>query len=254
MSTGSENRRTDELRGRHRRIRRTALLVSLILHLVLFLIFRGELVPPSPYAAAGPRAGDDRAAALGGGVQLLNVQVARVEAAPRPPVEAAVPKVVVEEVPQPEPEPEPEPLPEPTPDPEPVQVQVERTSADAGAEPGSGGTQQGVGEVLGIEQGTGRGDGGTEAEGRYRGVPPRPRGVFMPPQDRPRKVRGLEVMVWVFVSEKGVVVPDSTRLVPSTGDGRFDERLRRQAAEWVFQPAQREGKPVAEWFHFEVSL
>jgi len=50
------------------------------------------------------------------------------------------------------------------------------------------------------------------------------------------------------------VVADSTRLAPSSGDSKFDERLRRQAAEWVFNPAKKGGQPVAEWFRYTIVL
>jgi outer membrane biosynthesis protein TonB len=85
-------------------------------------------------------------------------------------------------------------------------------------------------------------------------VPPAPRGLILPPADRPGKVRGKEVEVWVFVTAGGAVVADSTRLSPSSGDSRFDERLKKQAAQWMFQPARREGRAVAEWFRYVLTL
>lgn len=112
----------------------------------------------------------------------------------------------------------------------------------------------GLAEGPGLEDGTGEGDGGTEAEGLFRVVPPRPRGMIMPPGDRPDRVRGREVDVWVFVSAAGRVVPDSTRLSPPTGDRRFDRRLREHAAGWVFEAARRDGAPVAEWFRYTIIM
>lgn len=85
-------------------------------------------------------------------------------------------------------------------------------------------------------------------------TPPAPRGLILPPSDRPGKVRGKEVTVWVFVTETGTVVADSTRLLPPTGDSKFDDRLRRQASQWVFQPARRAGEAVAEWFRYTITL
>ncbi len=52
----------------------------------------------------------------------------------------------------------------------------------------------------------------------------------------------------------GSVVPDSTRVIPSTGDSKFDDRLKRQAAEWVFDPARSMGRAVAEWFRYFITL
>lgn len=232
-------RRTDELRARHRRIRAAGLLASLGLHLLLFLILLllgGPRAPRSPYAAAGPRSGDDRAAPTGGGMQALNLVITspRPEV-PRVPAPIPVPEVVVE--------PEPDPVPAiPAPDEIPA-LTPGVAGRDAGAEPGSG-----------IEGGDGRGDGGTDLEGRFRVVPPTPRGLILPPSDRPSRVRGREVTVWVFVDEQGRVVADSTRLLPTTGDSKFDDRLKRHAAEWVFEPARRSGQAIAEWFRYTISL
>ena len=107
-------------------------------------------------------------------------------------------------------------------------------------------------EGPGIEGGTGRGDGGTAAEGLFRLVPPSPRGMIIPPTNS--KLRGSQVEVWVFVNEAGRVVPDSTRLNPPTSDRGFNRRLLEEAAEWVFNPATREGKPVAAWFPYTISM
>lgn len=233
MSGGTGYRRTDELKARNRRVWWAALLVSLCVHLLIFLIFGGEAVPRSPFAAAGSEAGDDRAAAAGGGMQAVNLRMVETQPIPRAPAPVPAPEVVVE--------------PEPVPEPEAAQVEVAEL-------PGTGGVEQGVGTASGVEDGTGRGAGGTEAEGRFRVVPPSPRGLILPPGDRPGKVRGKEVTVWVYVTEKGEVVADSTRLLPSTGDSKFDERLRRQASQWVFQPARRDGVAIAEWFRYSITL
>ena len=234
MSSEMPERRTDELRRREKRIWRAALAASLLLHLLVFLAFRGDRLPRSPFAAAGPPAGDDAAAAAGGGLQALRLRIVepRVEVI-RPPAPIPTPEAPIEVEVIPEPEP---------------------TPVDLSELPGVGGTERGPEPGTGIEGGTGRGDGGTEAEGRFRVVPPVPRGLILPPSDRPGKVRGKEIAVWVFVDAAGAVVPDSTRLVPSTGDSKFDDRLKRQAAEWVFQPARKGGKAVAEWFRYVITL
>jgi outer membrane biosynthesis protein TonB len=226
-------RRTDELKARGRRIWRAAFLVSLAVHLLIFLIFARRPAPPSPFAAAGPRAADDRAAAAGGGMRVVELNLVAPEVALTPPDPVPTPEVLIE--------------PEPIAEPEPPALEI-------AALPGTGGAELGIGVETGSEGGDGRGDGGAEDEGRFRVVPPTPRGLILPPGDRPGKVRGKEVAVWVFVTEAGAVVPDSTRLLPSTGDSKFDERLRRQAAQWVFQPALRDGAAVAEWFRYIITL
>jgi hypothetical protein len=217
---------------RYRRISRRALLASVLFHALLFLIFRGSGMPPSPFAAAGPRAGDDRAAASGGGMQAVAIVAPpEPEPIPRPPAPVPVPDITVEV----------EELPEP-------QIQPV-TLAEA---PGFGGPERGLDSGPGRDDGTGRGDGGTAASGRFRVIPPAPRGLILPPSDPPGNVRGKQIAIWVFVSETGRVVPDSTRLQPPTGNASFDDRLRRQAAQWVFEPARRGGRPVAEWFRYEI--
>jgi outer membrane biosynthesis protein TonB len=234
-------RNTEQHDERHRRIWRVALIASLLLHILVFLLFRSDIViPPSPVSAAGPRAGDARAAA-GGGTRVVTLQV--IETPQEPVVEIETP------VPVPIPEPDLEPVVEEPPKP---QVVAAVTAALDGKSVGEG---KGDAKGEGIEGATGRGDGGTGEEGNFRDViPPSPRGLILPPSDRPGKVRGKEVDVWVFVSAVGRVVEDSTRVAPPTGDRRFDDRLRKQASEWVFEPARRAGSPVAEWFRYTIIL
>ncbi len=225
---------------RYRRRLMWALGASVLLHILLLLWFRSDvLIPPSPFAAAGPRAGDD-VAASGGGTQVVQIRVVQPEAEP------AVP-VVVPAVPVPQPEPV---IEEIKPKPEVVAVGTRTGSTTAIAAGSTTGNRTGSG----IEGGTGRGDGGNADAGRFRLVPPSPRGLILPPSDRPGKLRGREVDVWVFVSARGEVIADSTRVDPPTGDGKFDDRLREQAAEWVFEPARKAGQPVAEWFRYTIIL
>ena len=244
------NRSNEVLQNRYEKYWRRAMIASVLFHIVMVLLFRtGVSIPLSPFAAAGPRAGDDRAAAGGGqpmeaiAMRIVAPDESEPEPEPKPPVPEPLPSdnvVVVEEVPEPEPvQAEPQPL---------AQIgpinQVGATSAGADA-PAVG---------PGIENGTGRGDGGTTESGLFRLIPPAPRGLILPPSDRPGKVRGKEVAVWVFVTDRGRVVEDSTRIQPGTGDNRFDRRLRDQAAEWVFEPAKKGGLPVAEWFRYVLIL
>ena len=225
---------------RYRRIWRVALIASVLLHVLVLLFFREfRPIPPSPFSAAGPRNGDARAAA-GGGMRVVSLQV-EVQSQPVPekvvpvpvPVPELKPEVKIEEPPKPA-------------------VRVVSAAVEGTGRVGEGrGAQTGAG----IEGGTGRGDGGTSDEGLFRVVPPSPRGLILPPSDRPGRVRGREIDVWVFITTRGEVVSDSTRLDPtSTGDRKFDDKLKKQAAEWVFEPARRGGKAVAEWFRYTIIL
>lgn len=197
--------------------------MSVLLHLMVFLGWRGNVIPASPFAAAGPKAGDDRAAA--GGMQAVNV--------PSPPSRPIIPP------------------------PRPVAVDFEVEPVDfeqdVAFDPASVlGEMPGLAEGPGVADGTGAGDGGTADEGFYRLQPAQPRGMIIPPTDP--DLRGTRIQVWVFVDEGGRVVPDSTRLDPPTRDGAFNRRLIREAAEWVFRPATQEGQAVASWFPYRIIM
>jgi hypothetical protein len=224
-----------ERRERERRIWRMAFGVSLVIHgLILLLGPRGSILI-SPFAAAGPDSGDDVAAE--GILEAIALRSAPPDVAQ--PLPIPVPEVAL---------PEPEVI---TPDAEP---EVDLEAPDL-PEPGSGSTEGADPEErgdAGIPDAVGDGDAGTAEEGRFRLIPPAPRGMIMPPTNR--NLRGTEVEVWVFVAEDGRVVADSTRLEPPTRDRRFNQELIRQAGEWVFEPARREGEAVSAWFPYRISL
>jgi len=215
--TARDRRRQD------RSVWRTGLLVSALLHLFLFVAWRGTVIPDSPLSAAGPAAGDNRAAA--GSMQAFNVRT--------PP---SVPLV-------------------PPPIPLPTEIAVEPVEfvQDVQVDPASvAGDAPGVLDAPGLELGTGLGDGGDAETGRFRLQPPVPRGLIIPPDND--RLRGTQVQVWVFVDATGRVVADSTRLEPSTRDGDFNRRLIREASEWVFLPAQQDGEAVASWFPYRIGM
>ncbi len=228
-----EQRHRNEDRS-HRRAIRVGLVASLVLHGLLFLAFGGERLPPSPFAAAGERRGDIQAA-RGGGLEAVELRAPEPVPGPPPPAPVPVPDADMEEIPE-------------------AEVTLEDVPAIALLEGLSAPGMPGPGTERGLEDGVGQGDGGSEAEGRFRVVPPRPRGLTLPPGDRPNEVRGREIDVWVYVTAAGRVVPDSTRLLPSTGDRRFDRRLRDHAAAWVFEAARRDGRAVAEWFRYTIIM
>ena len=79
------------------------------------------------------------------------------------------------------------------------------------------------------------------------GDPVTKRCVVVDPGGDPEKILA-------FVDENGLVVSDSTRLEPPTSDGSFNQRLIREASEWVFQPAQQEGRAVPSWFPYRIRM
>lgn len=231
----TDHRRTSQHDRRHARNLRGGLVASLVLHVLLVVFLAGDSIPVSPFAAAGERRGSDRAA-KGGGMQAVQLATPTIEPpTPAPAVPVPVPAVERQEPAEPG-----------------VMVEEVPTIALAQglATPGDPGPTMGPG----LRQGDGEGDGGTEEEGRFRVVPPRPRGLILPPGDRPRSVRGLEVEVWVYVAATGRVVPDSTRLFPPTGDRGFDRSLRDHASGWVFEAARRDGRAVPEWFRYVIVM
>ena len=220
-----------ERRRRERKLWRTGLWLSALLHVLLFVFFpvqRIELV--SPFAAAGPRAND--ALAASGSMQALNLRMLEEVQPVVPPRPVLVPIEVAVELP---PEVHEEPVIEPM-------------------DPGVGRGTQGDGNTdgAGTTNGNGTGDGGTGDEGLFKLIPPTPRGMIIPPSSD--RLRGREVEVWVFVDERGRVVADSTRLEPPTSDAGFNRQLIREAAEWIFRPATRGGEPVASWFPYRISM
>jgi hypothetical protein len=223
VMTDSPEMTARDRRRQDRSVWRTGLLISVLFHLIIFLGWRGTVIPESPLAAAGPAAGDNRAAA--GSMQALNVRT--------PPSVPIVPPRV----------------------PIPTDIAVEPVEfvQDIQVDPSSvAGDAPGMLDAPGLELGTGLGDGGTSDSGRYRLQPPVPRGLIIPPDND--RLRGTEVQVWVFVDERGRVVADSTRLDPATRDGDFNRRLIREASEWVFEPAQQDGEAVASWFPYRIGM
>ncbi len=216
--------RAADRRVAERTLWRNGFLAAVVLHLLIFFLWWGQPVPESPFAAAGPRAGDNRAAS--GGMQAMNIRVPP----PRVLVRPQVPLLTLDPVTPVELEQD-------------QQQQVE-TSSILGDRPGVDGP--------GLPNADGRGDGGTAETGRFRAIPPSPRGIILPPSND--NVRGQRIEVWVFVDERGRVVADSTQLRPPTSDGNFNARIIREAAEWVFEPGREGGAPVAAWFPYSISM
>ena len=195
-----------------------ALILSVVIHALVFLLFPVQSILLSPFAAAGPRSGDDRAA--DGSMQAMNMRT--------PPSRPIVPP----------------PIPIPTAEIEPIEFEDEPSFEP----PALAGESMGPEEEPGLQAGTGAGDGGTEAEGLDRARPV-PRGIIYPPDlpdlDEP-------VGVWVFVDATGRVVPDSTALRPPSPDRDWNRQVIELSSEWVFDPATENGEPVAAWFFYSV--
>ncbi|MDE2975107.1 MAG: hypothetical protein OXU64_10405 [Gemmatimonadota bacterium] len=212
------------VRGRRRKERKiwgNALLASLLLHVLVFVISGRRPVPALAAAAAGPAAADPRAAR--GSMEAMSISF--------PPPLPLVPPAV----------------------PIPAEIEIEEVELDAEAD-------FDLAALLGEPDlpappglaGDGGGDGGSASEGLGGFVGPEVRGWILPPVHKELK-KGL-VTVWVFVDESGRVVADSTYLDPPTGSGKLNRQLISEAADVRFHPATRYGKPVAAWDSYTIDM
>ncbi|HUF51726.1 MAG TPA: energy transducer TonB [Longimicrobiales bacterium] len=237
QETTTFHSRNSELESRWDRIWRWSIVASVIFHLLLFLLFRSDvLIPETHESAAGDNAGDPRAAA-GGGMEAISFTLEVPPPVPAP----------IEKPPEPVPVPDAE-----RPQVEPVEETRQPAPTTGQTRPAGPGTGQQVGP--GTDTGTGRGAAGTGDTGESRVTAPSPRGLILAPSDRPSRVRGKSVTVYVFVTQQGRVVADSTRLNPGSGDAKFDTRLKQQAADWRYRPATRGGTPIAAWFQYTMTF
>jgi len=207
---------------KHRRAMRVGLLLSLMFHVALILAFRSERPVEGLSVAAGPRAGDSGSASGGGALQAI--AFAEVRSVEIPPPPAPLPSLDAPDVTILETRP-----------PSFATGELERPGSTAGRQ---------AGLVPGLPGGTGRGDGGSDVEGRYRNTVPEPR-VIIPDWDPPREVKGMRVMMRVLVDERGN--PIDVELEPPTPNAGFNRKLIETAMEMEFKPALRNGRPVRDW-------
>ncbi len=224
----------EDRRQEDRQIRTAAFVISVGLHLLLFLLWPSGGGPVSPFSAPGPPESDEMAAE---GI----MRAVSLSSAPADPI--LPPPAPTLEVDLPEP-------PETEPDATPEMAMDEPEVPEPG--PGSVAGEGQEEEPTGLPGASGSGDAGTGEEGLTRLIPPTPRGMIIPPTNR--GLRGTEIEVWVFVDEAGRVVADSTRLEPPTSDRSFNEQLKREAAQWIFQPARRGTEGVEAWFPYTITM
>jgi protein TonB len=119
----------------------------------------------------------------------------------------------------------------------------ERTGTGTGTGPGTG---PGSGGGTGGGTGGGIGSGVGPGIGRGRVLPPSPEVLLVPPT-APGNVRGKAVLVRLSVDSTGVV--RDVEIIPSTGNRKYDETLKRTALGWKFRAARNElNRPVAVLF------
>jgi TonB family protein len=71
--------------------------------------------------------------------------------------------------------------------------------------------------------------------------------VLYPPELFARRIEG-EVILRLYVDERGVMRPESTRVVESSGYPAFDSAAAQGARQLRFAPARKNGMPVGTSF------
>lgn len=208
--------------ARQRKALWTGLAISAAFHALLLFGWRAPSPDGTGSLAAGPRAGDYRAAVGGGEMTALAIAAPRPIEVPPPP--QSRPRIRDPELFVPEPE---------------RYVIAASLSGPTGGAPAEGRAGQGLPGV------DGAGDGGTERAGRDRRSPPTPRSIT-PRWDPPRELRGQRVTLRVHVNALGEPTGE-IEIQPRIADSGFEKQLRRDVLAMDFLPARRDGRAVADW-------
>jgi hypothetical protein len=105
----------------------------------------------------------------------------------------------------------------------------------------NGASFAGPGTGPGRLEGTGQGDGGVDAEGRFRLTAPEPR-VIVPEWDPPAEVRGTRIQIRVLVSADGRAL--DVELRPRTPNSGFNRRLVDTYMQMDYKPGRRLGRAI----------
>lgn len=197
--------------------------ISAAFHVLLLFGWQSVSPPASGSLAAGPRSGDYRAAAGGGGAMTaLAIAPPRPIEVPAPP--ATRPQLQDPEVEMPEPE---------------RHIIAASLSGPAGAEPADGRSGRG------LPGATGAGAGGDHREGRDRRTFPTPRSI-VPRWDPPNELKGQRVTFRVRVDEQGEPTGE-IEVRPSIPETEFVRRVRNDLLTMDYLPGRQDGRPVTDW-------
>jgi periplasmic protein TonB len=239
--------------------------VSSLFHFLIVILFillsrAGMHVLSANDQGVGTGVGAGAAGGGGGGGSEEQVSVL----IPEPPPEAPEdPQVTVPEkmvplptVPVPELEiPKLDSLPQPpvVPSPSPSTSTSTSGAGGGGTGPGTGpGVGPGSGGGTGGGEGGGIGSGVGPGTGKGRVIAPSPEILLVPPPG-PGRVRGKVVTVRMAVDTAGVV--KSAEIIPSTGDRKYDDTLKRTALGWRFRPARdATNRPVSVVFDVQLTI
>ena len=197
---------------RQRKVLGWSLLVSAVLHGILFVAWRDASSAPAGGSAESARAAPTLAYG-GGALQAIRVSAPRPFEIPAPPEPAELTDELVLDVLEVG---------------GPVSVTLGRPGLARGDASGSGSSP-------------GSGLGGTGS----RTTSPVPRSI-VPEWDPPGDVRGMRVTARVLVSAEGRPLGE-VELVPPTPDQTFNRRLVEKVLKMQYIPGRRDGEPVEAW-------
>ena len=196
--------------------------LSALFHAMILFGWRAPDMDIQGSLAAGPRAGDFRAAAGGGELLAIAIAPPRPIEIPAPPAEVLLTDL---EFASEEPE---------------KRIQPVELAGPAG------------GAALisdlsgpGLARADGRGDAGGSAEGRDQNSPGYPRSIT-PDWEAPDEMRGLSVTIRVEVNARGEPT-GAIVFEPSIPNAGFERKLRRDFLSMDYQPAIRNGRAVHDW-------
>jgi outer membrane biosynthesis protein TonB len=266
----------ERVAGGRRKRRREALPaagVAVLVHVLLigglFLAARGELpLAGDPWgdgiALGEPPGGGGGGGGAGGDEFVSYLEIAPPEPEPEPAPEPEPPEEEVLVTPEPEPVIE-APRPQPAAGTAPVAPSAPRPAGTGGGTGGGAGTGEGPGTGEGIGPGSGGGSGGGDGggigsgQGPGRGTgasrirPPQSDVLLIPPE-RPAGVASQDLTVILRVDTRGRV--RDARLVGSTGNRGYDDRIRRWALGLLFRPAVDldTNRPVEVEYPIEIGI
>ncbi len=196
-----------------RRVLGWSLLVSAVLHGILFVAWRGV---PSGGLAGGPAESARAAPTLaygGDALQAISVSAPRPFEIPAPPEPAELTDELV--------------------------LDVLEVGGPVSVTLGLPGPVRGEATGSGSSPGPGLGGTGTPT------TSPVPRSI-VPEWDPPGQVRGMRVTARVLVSAEGRPLGE-VELVPPTPDQTFNRRLVEKVLQMQYIPGRRDGEPVEAW-------
>lgn len=194
--------------------------LSAAIHLLLLFGFRTPASDGPGSLAAGPRAGDYRAAEGGGAMVALAITPPR-------PIEVPAPPADQPQMREPE-----------------VDLQPERLILAASFAGPSGGIP-GSGAGPGLPGAEGEGNAGNDRSGDDRRTFPTPRSII-PRWDPPKELRGQRVTFRVRVDERGEPTGE-IEVLPEIADTEFARRVRKDLLTMDYLPGRQDGRPVADW-------